>query len=81
MARYTLTTPATNDLHDIIKYIRDRSPQSAKIVRSEFRMAMRRLAAFPRIGHVREDVADESLRFWSVYSRSRSFECSMVLAI
>jgi plasmid stabilization system protein ParE len=29
---------------------------------------MRRLAAFPRIGHIREDVADESLRFWSVYS-------------
>jgi plasmid stabilization system protein ParE len=29
---------------------------------------MRRLATMPGLGHVREDLADESLRFWSVYA-------------
>ena len=29
---------------------------------------MRRLAAYPRMGHVREDLADRTLRFWPVYS-------------
>jgi antitoxin ParD1/3/4/toxin ParE1/3/4 len=32
------------------------------------RTAMTRLAEMPEIGHVREDLADEPLRFWPVYS-------------
>jgi plasmid stabilization system protein ParE len=68
MARYILTTPAANDLREIVQYIRQRSPQGAKLVRSELRAAMQRLASFPRMGHLREDVTDEPYRFWSVYS-------------
>ena len=29
---------------------------------------MRRLARSPEIGHLREDLADEPLQFWPVYS-------------
>lgn len=29
---------------------------------------MRKLAEFPGLGHVREDLAEEPLRFWAVYS-------------
>ena len=29
---------------------------------------MRRLAANPNLGHLRQDLADEPLRFWQVYS-------------
>jgi antitoxin ParD1/3/4/toxin ParE1/3/4 len=29
---------------------------------------MRKLARIPGMGHSREDLADESLRFWPVYS-------------
>ena len=28
---------------------------------------MRRLASFPRMGHLRADITDEPYRFWSVY--------------
>lgn len=30
--------------------------------------AMRRLAEMPEIGHVRDDLADETLRVWPLYS-------------
>ena len=68
MARYVLTTLAANDIRDIVQYIRQRSPQSANVVRTQLRAAMAKPAAFPHMGHLREDVADEPLRFWSVYS-------------
>ena len=68
MARYVLTELAKRDVRDIVAYIRRRSPQAAKQVRAELREAMRLLAEFPHIGHLREDVTDEPLRFWSVYS-------------
>ncbi len=29
---------------------------------------MRKLADMPGMGHIRKDLVDESLRFWSVYS-------------
>jgi antitoxin ParD1/3/4/toxin ParE1/3/4 len=68
MARYVLTKPAANDIRAIVNYVRQRSPQSAKVVRTQLRAAMAKLAAFPHMGHLREDVADEPLRFWSVFS-------------
>src|SRR5688572_7790365 len=68
MPRYVLTDAAKDDVREIVKYVRARSPQGAKRVRNELRTAMQRLAAFPNIGHLREDLTDEPLRFWSVYS-------------
>ena len=68
MKQYLLTGPAKDDIREIISYIRERSPEAAKRVRTELREAMRRLAEIPGIGHVRNDLADEALRFWSVYS-------------
>ncbi len=37
-------------------------------MREELRAAMRKLAEFPRIGHLRQDLADQSLRFCRVCS-------------
>ncbi len=68
MKRYQLTPAAEADLGDILEYIRSDSPNAARRVLARIREAMRRLAEFPRIGHVREDLADKSLRFWPVYS-------------
>ena len=68
MARYVLTESAQADVREIVAYIRKRSPQAAKRVRGELRQAMQRLVEFPGIGHLRLDLADEPLRFWSVYS-------------
>jgi plasmid stabilization system protein ParE len=68
MPRYVLTDSAQDDVREIIEYIRARSPQAAARIRAELRSAMQRLAAFPNIGHLRVDLTDEPLRFWSVYS-------------
>lgn len=69
MGRFALTPAARDDLADIEFYIRERgSPHAAKRVGLELRQAMRRLADMPGMGHLRGVVADESLRFWSVYS-------------
>ena len=68
MGRFELTDLAKSDITGIINFIRPRSPQAARQVRDELREAMRRLADFPGIGHLRADVTDEPLRFWAVHS-------------
>ena len=68
MSRYVLTDLAKQDVREIVSYIRKRNPQSARKVQAELREAMRRLAEFPLIGHYRDDITHEPLRFWSVYS-------------
>lgn len=68
MGQFVLSDPAKADVRDIVAYIQKRSPDAAKRVRRELRGEMRRLADFPKMGHLRQDLADEPLRFWSVYS-------------
>lgn len=86
MTRYLLTTAAKADLIEIFDYIRPDSPKAARRVLERIREAMRRLADNPWMGHVREELADTSLRFWSVYSylivyrpRSKPLEIIRVL--
>lgn len=66
--RYSLTPAARADLVDIDDYIRQDSPEAAERVRAKLRQAMRKLAEYPGMGHLREDLADEPLRFWPLYS-------------
>ena len=66
--RYEVTPAAKTDLTHINDYLRDQSIRAAIRVRRKLRDAMRMLAAHPTIGHVREDLADEPVRFWPVYS-------------
>lgn len=68
MKPYRLTPAARADLIEIFEYIRRDSPKAARGVLARIRGAMTRLAENPWIGHMREDLADTSLRFWSVYS-------------
>ena len=68
MTRYLLTPAARGDMLELAEFIREDRPQAAAKVLRELREAMRRLAKSPEIGHLREDLADEPLRFWPVYS-------------
>lgn len=68
MSRYLLSPEAREDLRDIRDYIAADDPAAAERVLAELRTAMRRLAQLPEIGHLREDLADEALRFWPVRS-------------
>ena len=68
MTRFALTPAATGDLVEIYEVIERDDPKAAKRVLAKLRVAMRRLARTPGLGHLRGDLADEALRFWPVYS-------------
>jgi antitoxin ParD1/3/4/toxin ParE1/3/4 len=68
MSRFVLTFDASEDLREIIEFIRKDSPNAARRVLQEFRETMRKLAQMPGMGHMRQDLADEALRFWPIYS-------------
>lgn len=68
MSRFLLTPAAKEDLDEIADFIRQDSPDAAIRVLRKLRESMRKLAGMPEMGHLREDLADEPLRFWPVYS-------------
>ena len=68
MARYQLTRRAGIDLQQIWNHIAEDNFDAADRLRDEFRSVFERLAEFPYIGHVREDIVDASHRFSSVRS-------------
>ena len=68
MSRFILTDSAKQDVSDVVAYIRRDNRGAAKRVRAELRAAMQMLADSPGLGHTREDLTPEPVRFWSVYS-------------
>jgi len=66
--RYRLTPQAQSDLLEITDYILDSSgPQRAESVIGVIREAIEKVVETPGIGHKREDLTDEDVRFWTVY--------------
>ena len=68
MTRFARTPAAKADLVELYDLIEQDDPRAASRVLARLRTAMRRLARTPGLGHLREDLADEALRFWPVYS-------------
>jgi toxin ParE1/3/4 len=67
--RYRLSFEAQNDLEDIRQYLVKAGGVSvAGLVLRELRQALAFLAATPGAGHRREDLTDEPVKFWSVFS-------------
>jgi plasmid stabilization system protein ParE len=62
-----LSQEALSDLDEIWLYIAQDNPTAADRVVDELYAASYKLAEFPGMGHLREDLIDEPLRFWSVY--------------
>lgn len=65
---FTISQPAADDLVEILDWLAQRSPGAADQVRREIDAALVRLAEFPQLGHIREDLTDRPYRFWKVYS-------------
>ena len=65
---YFLTPAAEQDIDEIADYISLDSVDAAIRVFSDLKRGMQRVAAMPGMGHVRDDIADESLRIWTVHS-------------
>lgn len=68
MSRYVVTPPARSDLLDTWKYIAENASidRADRIIR-ELHEAMGRIAEMPGVGHARKDLADETLRVFTVY--------------
>ena len=69
MKRYRLSPEAQGDIEDIRKYlVKEGGAALARYVMGEIRQALRFLAETPGAGHVRDDLTDEPVKFWSVFS-------------
>lgn len=65
MSRTYFLTPADEkDVDEIVDYISLDSVDAAIPVFSDLKRGMQTVAAMPGMGHVRDDIADESLRIW-----------------
>jgi plasmid stabilization system protein ParE len=69
VSAYLLTPAADADINDLWLHVAGSSGErAADRLEDELHDAMRRLAEMPGMGHLRTDLADEALRFWSVHS-------------
>jgi toxin ParE1/3/4 len=67
--RYRLSPEAEQDLDEIRRYLtRQGGPATARHVLRELREAMQLLAGAPGVGHSREDLTEEPVKFWAVFS-------------
>ena len=68
MSQYRLSDRAEADLEEIWLYVAQHSVRGANRLLDELYEALRKLAVMPQMGHLREDLSEEPLRFWSVRS-------------
>ena len=68
MKRVLLSPAATADIEGIADFLDEHAPHATAPVLTGLRDAMRRIAELPGIGRMREDLADELLRFLPVWS-------------
>ena len=69
MKGYVLSGPAQTDLESIAAYLTEAGGVTiARQVMRELRSAMQLLGQRPGIGHLREDLTEQVVRFWPVYS-------------
>jgi toxin ParE1/3/4 len=67
--RYILSEPAAHDLDLIKSYLVEHAgaPVARHVLR-EIRNAVQFLAANPGVGHLRDDLTDQPVKFWPVFS-------------
>jgi len=67
--RYRLSAEAQNDLVEIKRHLIERGgTRLARYVLQEVRSAIGFLAGTPGAGHLRDDLTNEPVKFWSVFS-------------
>jgi antitoxin ParD1/3/4/toxin ParE1/3/4 len=68
MSEFRLSPQAFRDIDEIWEFTAEDNLDAADRIREEIFAACEKLAEMPGMGHLREDLADEPLRFWHVYS-------------
>lgn len=68
-ARYLVTPSALRDIDAILEFVLENSgPSRALHVHRRLYESFKKIGAHPGLGHIRDDLADESLRVHSVFS-------------
>ena len=65
---YQLTPSAQSDVDRIIDFVAEDNVEAALRVHEALEQAFRHLAEMPAMGHTREDLTGQPVKFWSVYS-------------
>jgi plasmid stabilization system protein ParE len=66
---FVLTPSASRDIDDIFEYVLEHSgPNQALHIHKKLVDGFKMVGEYPGIGHVREDLADESVRVHAVFS-------------
>lgn len=65
-ARFDLSLEAAADLREIADYIAEDDAAAARKFVRRLRETMQKIAEFPAMGHLRDDLAPQPLRFWPV---------------
>ena len=88
MSGYIFSSEAEADFDAILEYIAADSVQSAITVHTRFLEIFRLLAENPEVGHYREDLTSQAVRFFPVYSYmvvyisgSRPVEIARILGV
>lgn len=69
MKGYALSPEAEHDLEVIeAYYLKHANARVARHVMAKINRSLRFLAETPGAGHIREDLTDEPMKFWSVFS-------------
>ena len=69
MKRFNLSDEAKQDLKDIKAHLTQESGvQASRYVLSRIKEGMEFLSRIPGAGHLREDLTDDDLKFWPVFS-------------
>lgn len=68
MRHYLLSSLAGHDILDIVDYVDSENPAAARRLRDRLYAAFNQLAAYPGLGHARDDLVPrtQGLRFWTV---------------
>lgn len=64
MKAYCLSTIAEQDIDDIVSYIAHENPNAALKLLDTIYEAMDTIAENPMLGHKREDLTNQTVRFW-----------------
>lgn len=65
-SRFVLSPEAASDLRELIEFIAEDNPDAARRFLARLRGEMERIVATPGIGHRREDLTEQPVRFWPV---------------
>ena len=64
-SRCFLSPIAEQDIDEIITYLAQENPVVARTFLDALFSAMDNLAEFPELGHIREDLTDKPVKFWT----------------